>query len=50
MRKRVVPAADLALSTEKLHQQVLLDRTAIAQRDAEIQRLHLQVLGVSADM
>ena len=39
-RKRVVaPAADLALSTEQLYQQVLRGRDDIAQRDDVIQRL-----------
>ena len=50
-RKRVViPAADLLLSTDQLHQQVLLDRDTLAQQEAEIQRLRLQVLDVSADL
>jgi DNA repair exonuclease SbcCD ATPase subunit len=50
-RRRTVHSDDtLALSTDQLYQQVLFDRDALAHRDAEIHRLQLQVLNVSADL
>jgi hypothetical protein len=49
-RRVVIPAADLSLSMDQLYQQLLFDRDALAHRDAEIQRLHRQVLDVSADL
>ena len=50
-RRRTVHSVDnLALSPDQLYQQVLFDRDALAHRDAEIQRLQLQVLTVSADL
>mmetsp|Transcript_50366 Transcript_50366/g.105135 ORF Transcript_50366/g.105135 Transcript_50366/m.105135 type:complete len:316 (-) Transcript_50366:270-1217(-) len=49
-RRMIIPASDLALSTDQLYQQVLFDRDAIAQRDAEIQRLQHQVLDTAAKL
>jgi hypothetical protein len=49
-RRVVIPANDLSLSMDQLYRQLLFDRDALAHRDAEIQRLQLQVLTVSADL
>ncbi len=49
-RRVVIPAADLSLSMDQLHQQVLYDRDDIAHRDDEIQRLRLQLFDLSADL
>jgi hypothetical protein len=49
-RRTVHSVYNLTLSPDQLYQQVLFDRDALAHRDAEIQRLQLQVLTVSADL